>query len=268
LFANIFSPILKAIVRKVLPDSVQVTLWRLFRRDVPVSYGYKIINNNVSPELLHGWQDPIVAEKQYKAFTPILQQMREGKPREDFIAVANAVKMTELEAPFIIEVGCGSGWNSEVLTNLLKYPVHYIGLDYSSAMAALGKKCYPNIPFVVGDATALPFQHGACDILLSGTVLMHLLGYQEAICESRRVARKWCIFHTVPIMRKRPTTKLRKYAYGESVIELIYNEDELLNLMSQNGLSVQYKLDSIPYDLSDILGEHTLNRTYVCKVIC
>ncbi|MBI3601166.1 MAG: class I SAM-dependent methyltransferase [Nitrospinae bacterium] len=266
MFINICN-ILKTIARRVLPDSIQLALLRLFGKDVPVSYGYKIIDDDVSPELLHGWQEQTVAERQWEAFAPLLQQMREGKPREDFIAVAEAVRMTGLDDPFIIEVGCGSGWNSEVLTNLLKYPVH-LGLDYSSAMAALGKKCYPNIPFIVGDATALPFQDGDCDILLSGTVLMHLMGYREAIYESRRVARKWCIFHTVPIMRKRPTTKLRKYAYGESVIEVIYNEDELLNLMSQNGLSAQYKLDSIPYDLSDILGEHTLNRTYVCKVVC
>lgn len=263
---NIFKFMLN-IIRRVLPDSIQIALLRWLGKGVPVSYGYKIIDGDVSSELLHGWQEQTVAERQYEAFTPLLQRMREGKPREDFVALAEAVKMTGLEAPFIIEVGCGSGWNSEVLTNLLKYPVHYIGLDYSSAMAALGEKCYPKISFVVGDATALPFQDGACDILLSGTVLMHILGYQEAISESRRVARKWCIFHTVPIVKKKATTRLRKYAYGEPVIEVIYNEDELLNLMSQNGLSAQYKLDSIPYDLSDILGEHTLNRTYLCKII-
>jgi len=257
---------LKAIAIKVLPDSLQVTLWRLFRREVPVSYGYKVINNNTSSELLRGWQDPIVAKKQYEAFIPILQQMREGKPREDFIAVAKAVKMTELEAPFIIEVGCGSGWNSEVLASLLRHPVRYLGLDYSSAMAALGKKCYPNIPFVVGDATALPFQDGVCDILLSGTVLMHLAGYQKAICESRRLAKKWCIFHTVPVMQRRATTKLSKYAYGKPVVEVIFNETELLDLMRQNGLTVRYSFDSVPYDLSFVLHEPTLNKTYLCEI--
>ena len=271
--ASTFSPVLKAIARRVLPAGVRRTLRRWLRgsRDaqqgVPVSYGYEIIEGEVPPELLQGWQDPAIPERQHTAFAPLLRQMYDGKPREDFVAVATAVQMTGLEDPLIIEVGCGSGWNSEVLAHLLKRPVHYIGLDYSPAMTALGKQCYPDVQFVVGDATALPFRKGACDILLSGTVLMHLLGYRQAIQESRRVARKWCILHTVPVVRNRPTTILKKFAYGSPVVEVIFNEGELLELIDSNGMLVRQVLESFCYDLSYISEESALNRTYLCEIM-
>jgi ubiquinone/menaquinone biosynthesis C-methylase UbiE len=257
---------IKSVGRRFLPDNIQALLSRIFGKDVPISYGYKVINGVVQTELLYGWQDPSVTGKQHKAFSPLLKQMHNGKPREDFAALADAVKMTGIANPFIIEVGCGSGWNSEVLSCLLRHPVHYIGVDYSLSMTAWGKKSYPYVPFVVGDATNLPFQDGICDILLSGTVLMHLSGYRKAISESRRLAKKWCIFHTVPVMKKRATTKLSKYAYGKPVVEVIFNEGELLDLIRQNGLAVRYSFDSIPYDLRSILQEPTLNKTYVCEI--
>lgn len=232
-----------------------------------MSSNFEVIKDEVSSEFLHGWQDRSVAERQHAAFVPLLQQMHEGNPREDFAAVAKAVQMTALKNPLIVEVGCGSGWNFEVLTHLLKRPVRYIGLDYSFAMTGLGKRCYPNTQFVVGDATALPLREEACDILLSGTVLMHVLGYREAIRESRRVTRKWCIFHTVPVLQKRSTTLLRKSAYGQPVIEVIFNEEELLDLIEQNGLILRHVLSSLPYNLEEVLQEVSKTYTYICEVV-
>jgi len=273
LSANTFSPMLKAIARKVLPFGVRRALRRRFRgsrgaqQGVPVSYDYGIIEGEVPPELLQGWQDQLVAEKQHAAFAPLLRQMYEGKPREDFLAVTTAVQMTGLEDPLIIEVGCGSGWNSEVLVHLLRRPIRYIGLDYSPAMTALGRQCYPDARFVLGDATALPFQDGTCDILLSGTVLMHLLGHREAIQESRRVARKWCILHTVPVVRNRPTTILKKFAYGSPVVEIVFNVEEFLKLIANNGLALRQVLESVPHDyLSHVLDESISVGTYLCEV--
>jgi SAM-dependent methyltransferase len=215
---------------------------------------------------LYGFQSPRAAEIQHFAFRSILHEMYAGKARDDFTAVAAAVSMTSLVDPLIIEVGCASGWNFEVLSYLLNRPVRYIGLDYSSASIRLGKQCYPHASFVIGDAIELPIRDGACDILLSGTVLMHLWGYERAIQESRRVSRKWCIFHTVTVMQGRPTTFLRKLAYGSPVIEVVFNQQHLLSLFEDNGLILRHTLDSIPYDLSEHLGERSFSKTYVCEI--
>ena len=259
-----------SIARGVLPAGVLRFLrgrFRMGRNALPVSDGCEIAEGDIPTELLKGWQHPAVAQRQHAAFAPVLRRMHEGKPREDFVALADAVQMTGLGNPLIIEVGCGSGWNSEVLEHFLKRPVRYIGLDYSTSMAGLGKQCYPNARFVVGDATSLPFGDGVCDVLVSGTVLMHVLDYRRAVQESRRVSRGWCVFHTIPVMQKRVTTVIRKTAYGSPVVEITFNEGEFLELVSDNGLAIRRVLDSVPHDyLRHVLGESVSARTYVCEI--
>jgi hypothetical protein len=96
---------------------------------------------------------------------------------------------------------------------------------------------------------------------------MHLLGYKRAIVESIRVARHWCIFHTIPILTGRETTVLRKNAYGQDTIEMVFNEDEFYQLVAHGGLAIRHELDNIPYDLAFVLGESTVTKTYVCEVV-
>jgi ubiquinone/menaquinone biosynthesis C-methylase UbiE len=273
LSANTFNPMLRGIVGKVLPAGVRLTLKRWLapylkrEQGIPTSYGCEILRGNVQPELLRGWQDPLVAERQDSAFAPLLRQMREGRPREDFVALAAAVRLTGAEDPLIVEVGCGSAWNSEVLACLWNRPFRYVGVDYAPAMLSLAKRHDPCRPLVAGDATALPFRDKACDILLSGTVLMHLLDYRKAIEESRRVARKWCIFHTVPVVKKRPTTTLKKFAYGGSVMEVVFNADEFRTLLERHGLILREVLQNIPHEyLSEVIREPVTARTYLCEV--
>lgn len=266
MFTNTFNPVLRSLARKVLPFRVREVLRRLISKDVPASYGYQIIEGEVPVELSTGWKGPAVAERQQAAFTPLLRKMYEGKRREDFVALATAVQMTGLEDPLILEVGCGSGYYSEILSYLLGRPVRYVGLDFSPAMIHLALERYPDRTFVVGDAMALPFPNGAFDIVLNGVSLMHIPNYKAAITESRRVARRWCIFHTVPVLQRRKTTVLRKKAYGEPTIEVIFNEGELYYLLDQDGLVVRHVLDSIPYNLEAVLGEPTVTKTYVCEV--
>lgn len=264
--ALVFNPVLGRLARKILPVRVKQALKHWIADPMPASSGYQITEGEVVAELSDGWKDSEVARRQHAAFSPLLQAMCEGKPRADFVAVAAAVRETGLKQPLIIEVGCGSGWNAEVLRYLLKCPVNYIGLDYSMAMTVAGKQHYPNSKFVVADALALPFQADACDILLSGGVLMHLLGYREAIAESRRITRRWCIFHTIPTVKKRPTTVLKKFAYGSPVVEVVLNIEEFSKLIESNGLVLRQAFDNIPHDYLDrLLGEPVSVQTYLCE---
>lgn len=258
---------LRNTARRLLSPAARRSLrsWLGIPGSPPASSELEIVEGEVPETLLHGWRDSAVAARQQAAFHSILQELRRGNPREDFVALAKAVNHTQLDNPLLIEVGCGSGWNSEVLRLLTKRPFHYVGMDYSSAMIALGRRDYPSAHFITGDATALPFRDGACDILVSGTVLMHLLHYRRAITESRRVTRRWCIFHTVPVLQHRATTLLAKKAYGADTIEVIFNESELLAMFAQSNLELRGKFDSIPYNLEFILGESTSTRTYLCE---
>src|SRR5262245_12306873 len=177
---------------------------------VPASTDYTLLSDRPSQAILEGWRRASLPQRQWNAFTPILQEMRSGKYREDFVALADAVKSTGMDNPLVVEVGCGSGWNSEVLAKMLPSHVRYIGSDYSFGMTAPGRHHYPATPFLVCDAARLPFADGSCDILLSGTVLLHLFDYRRAIEESRRVTRRFVVFHTVTVHSHRETAVLKK----------------------------------------------------------
>ena len=231
---------------------------------VETSAGYRILDAGVQATL-NGWRDAAVAERQHQAFVPLLQELRSGRPRLDFEVAARAVSVTKVTNPLVIEVGCGTGYYNEVWPLLLGSPVRYLGVDYSEGMTALAHRLYPGVQFVTGDACRLPFESDCCDILLSGTSLMHIADYALAIAESVRVSRRWCIFHTVPVMAGRSTTFLTKEAYGKEVVEVIFNRDELQEIFAAHRLVTEAVFESIPYDVSAVVGEHTWTSTYLCR---
>jgi SAM-dependent methyltransferase len=214
-----------------------------------------------------GWHDHGVTKRQDDAYRKLIQEMYAGRPRQDFLALADAVRLTGMDNPLILEVGCGSGYYSEILAYLLNRSVRYIGLDYSAAMLQLARKRYPEHVFVLADGTVLPFAGGKVDIVMNGVSLMHISSYEIAIAEARLVAAHWCIFHTVPVARELQTIFMCKKAYGEKIVEVILNEGELHQLLKKNGLMVRHILQSIPYDLDAVLGEPTESRTYVCEIV-
>lgn len=232
-----------------------------------VSTDYALIDpQTAAAGRFDGWHTTSVAGRQDAAYRVLMQEMYAGRPRQDFVAAAEAVRLTGKTDDSILEVGCGSGYYSEILSHLLKRRGRYVGVDYSPAMIGLAQKHYPSSPFVVGDATALPFADGAFETVLNGVSLMHILRYDLAVAESRRVARRWCIFHTVPITQKRPTTVLRKLAYGGPVVEIVLNEKELLTLIENHGLRVRQVFESIPHIYLDkVLSDTVSARTYLCE---
>ena len=251
----------KRIVARSIP-----TRWRN-RGWVPASADYAIIDPQVAGEEKYdGWRNRDVAIRQDAAFHELIQQMYVGRPRRDLLAAAEAIRCTGVENPSVLEVGCGSGYYSEILSHLLGYNVQYLGVDYSTDMIHLAAHRYPSKPFVVGDATSLAFDDNSFDLVFNGVSLMHILNYPAAIAESSRVARSWCIFHTVPVQKNRETMVLRKRAYGEPTIEVIYNEIELHLAFEKNGLKIEHILDSISYNLDFILNVQILSKTYVCKI--
>lgn len=97
---------------------------------------------------------------------------------------------------------------------------------------------------------------------------MHLVGYREALRESRRVARKWCIFHTIPVTRTRSTTLIKKYAYNSPVVEVVFNLEEFEALIAENNLAIRGVLKNIPHDyLSETVHEQVVVQTYVCEAM-
>lgn len=230
------------------------------------SADYSLIAEGEVPTA-EGWKERSTAAQQHEAFQRLVDEARAGNPRLDFEIAAKAIEATGLADPLVIEVGCGSGYYSEVLSSLLHRRLRYVGLDFSPAMVNLAHETYQDFPFLAADACRLPLRGAACDILLNGTSLMHIADYRRAISESVRASRAWCIFHTVPVIAKRETTLLHKQAYGQRVVEIIFNQQELEAMLKQNGLAIEQVFESIPYDVSAVVGEPSWTLTYLCRKV-
>jgi len=204
-----------------------------------VSYGYqRLASLQISAELRNGWRDPNIPLAQRALVNDDLRKMYFGFPSLVYRVAARAVEQTKMIHPLIFEIGCASGYYSEVLSHLCGHTVNYVGLDYSFALVAQGRAAYPRLSVINGDACRLPLGNSICDILFSGTVLLHVPDYESVIAESARVSKQWCIFHRTPIFEKAATSAFSKFAYGARTVEYAFNHDELLRLFNQYGLEV------------------------------
>jgi SAM-dependent methyltransferase len=233
----------------------------LLRFTGAVSSDYRPLGEEQPPD---GWRDSMIAQRQKEAYAPLLRDLRRGAPRADFVTAANAVRACGIASPSLLEIGCGSGYYSEVFSTLVG-PLRYTGVDYSASMLALACADYPSERFVLADAAHLPFADGSFDIGLSGNSLMHIPDYAGAIAETARVSKRWCIFHSVPVIDHGPTARMRKKAYGVDVFEATFQTGELESLFREASLTVRSVEDSLPYDLSFVLGEHSRSVTFVCE---
>jgi SAM-dependent methyltransferase len=242
-------------------------LRKLFKiEQASISGNYQMINSNYTEigfTLRDAWKDPSIPHSQRSIVNNELKRMYKGLVPVTYQILADAVRATGSEENQIIEVGCASGYYSEVLHYLLGHPIKYIGVDYSPALIRLARHKYPNTLFTLGDATALPFESKKVDILISGCVMLHVPNYPQVISESARVSRKWVIFHRTPVTPGK-TIYLTKLAYGVRCLEIVFGESELLGLFRENGLNV-IKTFEIGQNSIPCTNDRGSGITYLCK---
>ena len=239
----------------------------LLRRQILTSTDYRVLSGVEEARSLTsssaGWLGARTVERQERAYQGLIAAMKRGEPRLDFTVAAAAVTATGLANPGLLEVGCGSGYYSEVFDNLLAGKLCYTGIDYSDAMIARARARYPSTAFDVADATRMPYPEAAFDIVFNGVSLMHIIDYASAIREAARVAGHSCILHTVPVFEDQETTYLRKYAYGAPVVEIIFGKQELMALCRRSGLRLERTWPCISYDVFEVTGHHSTTETYL-----
>jgi len=212
----------------------------------------------------NAWKDQNIPKAQRTIVNSELKRMYQNDVIPIYRIIADAVRMTECEDGKIIEVGCASGYYLEVLSFLLQHAIDYIGIDYSLALIELARQYYPNNTFLVGDASELPFNSKTADIVISGCVLLHMANYRQGIAESVRVSRKWVIFHRTPVVVG-PTIYFTKRAYGVRCLEIGFGQDDLLKILSENGLTLvnTYVIGENYVPCTSYKG---YGITYLCKV--
>jgi SAM-dependent methyltransferase len=256
---------LPRLAREIGKRVVQAT--PILRRHILTSTDYQVLGGaeeaRAAQASSSGWLAARTVARQERAYQRLIADMKRGEPRLDFKVAAEAVAATGLAKPSLIEIGCGSGYYSEVFATLLPGGVTYTGIDYSQAMIARARAQYPAVQFEVADATKLPYPDSRFDIAFNGVSLMHIVNYAAAIREAARVAARYCILHTVPVFDDHRTTYLRKYAYGAPVVEIVFGRAELMSLCEQASLHLERTWPCIPYDVSAVTGHRSTTETYL-----
>ena len=253
-------PLLKSILKSIIlrtmsaigvsPDYIQ-----LREKDV----------QSESKRLRDAWRSQDIPIKQRELVDVELAAYRGGDQVDVFDVMVRSLRElpTHLPSMTVLEVGCSSGYYSEVF-EIASLNISYHGCDYSETFVRLARQKYPALCFDVQDATALKYDNDAFDIVISGCCLLHIPEYQIAVAQTARVTRCYAIFHRTPVVLGQPNKYYRKQGYGVEMVEIHFNESEFLELLKQHGLELiaTYTLyESVKQNLGSAC------RTYVCKKI-
>jgi 2-polyprenyl-3-methyl-5-hydroxy-6-metoxy-1,4-benzoquinol methylase len=253
--------------------AAKALLKRLRNRLTPatsVSSDYREIDasdrNSESERLVNSWKEEQLPERQRALVDKQLREYRSGtsfQVFDVFIAALDTADGLANDAT-ILEIGCSSGYYSEVL-DIAGKKLAYTGCDYSESFISLARSLYPGIQFDVEDATRLKYADSQFDMVVSGCCLLHIPEYEAAIAETTRVARDYVVFHRTPVVYGQETRYYRKKAYGTETIEIHFSEYEFLNLISQNGLVLveTFTLHDTPDPRNAAVGSAL--RTYLCR---
>lgn len=215
-------------------------------------------------ELQRAWQDISIPQRQRAIVDAELKAYRTGAEVVVFDVLVAGLQRLPLQKGFtLLEIGCSSGYYSEVLA-LRGLQTRYRGCDYSPAFIELAHDCYPQIPFDVMDATHLGYENGQFEVVVSGCCLLHILDYSAAIAEAARVAENYVIFHRTPVLHQGTTRHYTKEAYGVKTIEVHFNEQELVRLFAAHNLLV-IDIATLSAEWRD--GDAFAIKTYICRKI-
>ena len=219
----------------------------------------------VSQRLSASWADDGIPGKQWTVVEPQLAEYRAGKPNATFDALVDILvhNIPELHGRNLLEIGCSSGYHSEIL-RCRGVEALYQGCDFSAAFIHLARQMYPSIRFDVEDATHLSYGPDSFDIVVSGCCLLHISEYEKAIAEAARVSREFVVFHRTPVLHMRGPLFYTKHAYGTEMLEMHFNEQQLVRIF------VKHKLHVVDINSHLSLPESRptdplIYKTYLCR---
>lgn len=161
----------------------------------------------------------------------------------------------------VLDVAAGTGTSSEPYADA---GVGVVALDFSLGMLKVGKRRRPDIDFVAGDATALPFADNSFDAVTISFGLRNVNEPKQALAEMLRVTKPggrlvvaefshptFSPFRTVyteylmralPAIAKRSSSNPAAYVYLAESIRAWPNQDQLAQWISGVGWSdVSYR---------------------------
>lgn len=210
-----------------------------------------------------GWSSMRMARRQDRVWRRLIHEALAGRPRADVDAVVAALNDLLPNGGSMVEVGCGSGYFSELIGGLCS-GISYQGLDASEAMLSIARAEYPDGLFLHGTASATGLPDGSVDVVLDGAALIHVPDWRAALEEYRRIASRGVILSSLTISEERESVLFSKYAYGSLVVESVFSRADLTRQLEQFGLEVVGVVQTLPYDLQDRIGIKSTSELWVC----
>ena len=156
----------------------------------------------------------------------------------------------------VLDLAAGTGTSS---VPFAKAGAQVVSSDFSLGMLTEGRRRFPELPFVAGDATALPFADDSFDAVTISFGLRNVVDVDAALIELRRVTRSggrlvvcefshptWAPFRTVyerylmralPPIARRVSSAPDAYVYLAESIQDWPNQPELAAQIASAGWS-------------------------------
>lgn len=130
-----------------------------------------MVTYKINPHQTLEWEDSCVETR------------RDLKSRQRKLSMFG-IKKTD----FILDLGCGDGLNISLVRKMGVKKI--VGVDISKKLIRMAKKNNPKTKFYVGSAQSIPFKANTFDIVLVDSVFHHLMEYDDAAKEIKRVLKK------------------------------------------------------------------------------
>ena len=237
-------------------------LIKSFYRKIRPPQGRQHVVDEVTTVANYGnaWLSTEIPEKQWAIAQGQLEQLRIGHTTPEFGGFIRALSSGLRGQPYrdrtLLEIGCSSGYYSEVLQ--YAFPdIQYLGVDFSRDFILFGKQKFPDLALEVGDTTDLCFEDQQFEIVVSGSVLLHVYEWKLGVRETCRVASNILIIHRTPVSSQE-TQLFVKTAYGVTMIEWTFNKQELLNEVRQYNFHI---IESFPVYAGDQISDDSSSPT-------
>ena len=212
------------------------------------------------------WLSQDLPHLQWKIVETQLAQMIRGVWAPEFETFRRSIELCSRfldsnNSTELLEIGCSSGYYSKVLEKI-RPSWKYVGVDFSQEFIDYGKLKFPEIELLVGDSIDLPFLDQYFDVVVSGSVLLHVYEWKRAIEETTRVAKAIVILHRTPVSTA-PTMLFVKTAYEVRMIEWTFNEFELLATFEARGFRLVEEMFVYHGDQMSIDAHKPVQKTYI-----
>jgi ubiquinone/menaquinone biosynthesis C-methylase UbiE len=226
-----------------------------------ISTGHTAIaETQINNALLSGWKDESIPLSQRILVQKELQDLYSGNVAKPFSVLSELLQPLLRNGDTLLETVCASGYYYEILTYLLSKNIRYTGVDYSESLINMAKEYYPEATFLVADGAQIPLLDNSFRFVVSSGILIHVPNYPEHIKESVRLSGEYVIFHRTTTCRKRPTSFLKKLAYGVETVEVLFNEDSIESEFLSAGLEILEKVVYYEDPAADIY-----NVSHLCR---